>query len=108
MGIAVGRVGMSRSDFERCTPLEFSKIVQAVNENVDADNKRAEAVIRAGWEQTRIQVVTMTNIFSTKPIDAKKFWPLPWDGETGTGAEVRKGTSSIDRMRELEARLKRR
>ncbi len=67
-----------------------------------------EAVISAGWEQTKVQVISVPNIFSTKPVDAKRSWPLPWDGETGTGVEVRKGTGSIDRMRELEARLKRR
>lgn len=99
MGIAVGRVGMSREDFERCTPLEFAKIVQAANETT-------EAVFRAGWEQTRVQVISVANLFSKNPINMKKAWPLPWDQETGNAAEVRKGTSSIDRMREIEARLR--
>lgn len=99
MGIAVGRVGMSREDFERCTPLEFTRIVQAANE-------KAEVAIRAGWEQTRAQVISVANLFSKKPINMRKAWPLPWDNETGNAAEVRKGKSSADRMREIAGRLK--
>ena len=99
MGIAVGRVGMSRSDFERCTPLEFTKIVQAAND-------KTEATIRAGWEQTRIQVVSVLNLFSKKTIDMKRAFPLPWDNWNETAAEVQKGTSSVERMREIEMRVK--
>lgn len=99
MGIAVGRVGMSREDFERCTPLEFTRIVQAANE-------KAEVVIRAGWEQTRAQVISVANLFSKNPINMRKAWPFPWDNETGNAAEVRKGTSSLERMKEIEARVK--
>lgn len=99
MGIAVGRVGMSREDFERCTPLEFTKIVQAANE-------KTEAIIRAGWEQTRVQVVSVANMFSKKSIDMREAFPLPWDNENNAAAEVRKGTSSLERMREIEARVR--
>ena len=88
---------MSRSDFERCTPLEFTKIVQAANE-------KTEAVIRAGWEQTRVQVVSVANLFSKHPLDAKRAFPLPWDNEGESAAP--KGSSSPERMREIEARLK--
>lgn len=89
---------MSRDDFERCTPLEFTKVVQAANE-------KTEAVIRAGWEQTRVQVVSVANMFSNHPIDKRKAFPLPWDKENEPASEVRKGTSSLERMREIEARV---
>lgn len=92
-------MGMSREDFERCTPLEFTKIVQAANEKTDA-------LIKAGWEQTRVQVVSVANLFSKTPIDMKRVFPLPWDKGNELAAEVRKGTSSLERMREIEARVK--
>lgn len=100
MGIAVGRVGMSREDFERCTPLEFTKIVQSADE-------RTEAVIRAGWEQTRVQVVSVANLFSAKAINIKQAFPLPWDEMSEGAGAPKKGTSSPERMREIEDRLKR-
>ena len=93
-------MGMSREDFERCTPLEFTKIVQAANE-------KTEAIIRAGWEQTRVQVVSVANLFSKKTIDMKKAFPLPWDKDNEPAAGVPKGTSSFERMKEIEARVKR-
>lgn len=90
---------MSRSDFERCTPLEFTKIVQAANE-------KTEATIRAGWEQTRVQVVSVLNLFSKKTIDMKRAFPLPWDNGNEPANEARNGTSSPERMKEVLERLK--
>lgn len=94
----MGRVGMSRDDFERCTPLEFTKIVQASNE-------KTEIAIKAGWEQTRAQVVYVANLFSQNPIDPRKAWPFPWEKEEENAPKVPKGTSSYERMKEIEARV---
>jgi hypothetical protein len=99
LGIAVGRVGMSRQDFEHCTPSEFSKIVQEYR-------SREETAYRAGWEQTRIQVISVANLFSKHPLSPEKAFPLPWDRGTEKKREVPKGTSSLERMREVEAGLK--
>lgn len=90
---------MSREDFERCTTLEFTKIVQAANE-------KTETTIKAGWEQTRAQVISVANLFSKNTIDPKKAWPFPWEKEEGNAPKVQKGTSSYERMKEIEARLK--
>ena len=94
----MGRVGMSREDFERCTPLEFTKIVQASNE-------KTEIAIKAGWEQTRAQVISVANLFSKTAIDPKKAWPFPWEKEEENAPKVPKGTSSYERMKEIEARV---
>ena len=88
---------MSRSDFEQCTPLEFSKIVEK-------NNALEESRFREGWERTRAEVILITNnIFSKK---ALKF-PLPWDdNNTGATRAAPKGTSSPERMKEVLGRLK--
>lgn len=93
---------MSRSDFEQCTPLEFSKIVESWD---SADKAR----YREGWERTRIQVVSVANLFSKHPLNPLTAFPLPWDkgNMEETARAVPKGTSSPERMREIEARLKR-
>lgn len=96
----MGRVGMSRSDFEQCTPLEFSKIVEK-------NNALEELRIREGWEQTRTQVVAVASLFSKKPINPQERFPLPWDkGNAGKQTAVPKGTSSPERMKEVLGRLK--
>lgn len=96
----MGRVGMSRSDFERCTPLEFSRIVESWN-------TAEEARSREDWERTRVQVVSVANLFSKKPLDPRTAFPLPWDkdGMGETGKKVPKGTSSLERMKEVAGRL---
>ena len=98
MGIAMGRVGMSRQDFEHCTPSEFSAIVKEYR-------AREEALHRDGWERTRTQVVSVINLFSRKGVSAKKMFPLPWDGAENRGAERTRGTSSPERMREIATRI---
>lgn len=102
MGIAMGRVGMSRQDFEHCTPSEFSGIVKEYRD-------REEALYRDGWERTRVQVVSVANLFSKRGISAKKAFPLPWDtgkdSKVSGGAECVRGTSSPERMREIATRI---
>jgi len=96
----VGRVGMSRKDFEQCTPLEFTRIVEK-------NNALEELRFREGWEQTRAQIISVAALFSKQPINPKERFPLPWDKEyQGKQAAVPKGTSSPDRMREVLGRLK--
>ena len=89
---------MSRSDFERCTPLEFTRIVEK-------HNALEEMRIREGWERTRIEVVSVANLFSKHPINARTAFPLPWDNEDNGGTTVPKGTSCPERMKEVLAKL---
>lgn len=93
LGIAMGRVGMSMDDFCRCAPSEFSRIVEAYR-------LREETAYRAGWEQTRIQVVSVANMFSKHPLRPEKTFPLPWDEKK----QAPKGSSSLERMREVATR----
>lgn len=90
---------MCRKDFEQCTPLEFSRIVEK-------HNSQEEMRLREGWERTRIQVVSVANLFSKHPLNAKTAFPLPWDKETMPETAVPKGTSSPERMKEVLGRLK--
>lgn len=91
-------MGMSRQDFEHCTPSEFTKIVEEYR-------SREETAYRAGWEQTRIQVISVANLFSKHPLKAEKAFPLPWDKGAEKIKEVPKGTSSAERMREIANRI---
>lgn len=88
---------MSLDDFERCTPLEFCRIAEAHEEE-------RQTVMREGWERTRVEVVSVANLFSKNRIDMKRAFPLPWDKDNES--QVPKGTSSAGRMREMEERLR--
>ena len=94
----MGRVGMSRKDFEQCTPSEFFRIVEQHSE--EEGNH-----LRQGWERTRVQVISVMQLFSKKKLDPKDVFPLPWDN-TGRANEKspRKGTSSFERMKEMAIR----
>lgn len=92
---------MSRQDFERCTPQEFSQIVEQ-------NNALEELRFREGWERTRIEVVSVANLFSKRPLNAKAAFPLPWDKGTKPTSlnDTPKGTSSPDRAKEVMGRLR--
>lgn len=76
MGIATGCIGMSLSDFERCTPSEFRAVF-------DAWHARTETMERAAWEQTRQICVCVLQVGSKRPLDARVVFPLPWDETIG-------------------------
>lgn len=95
----MGCIGMGRDDFERCTPSEFSKIHEhwAGREN---------RLSREGWEQTRILVsfiLPIDNYLCKTKKSAKQLLPFPWDNENENAAP--KGGSSVERMKEIVARL---
>jgi hypothetical protein len=96
LGIALGYVGMSLQDFERCTPFEFSKIVEQAQ-------KKEEDRIRLTWEQTRFISLTNLSPYSKKALKPTDIMEFPWDKKEN---QVHKGTSSYERMKELEKRLK--
>ena len=85
---------MSIKDFCQCTPSEFQAIYHEWNSlNV--------GVMRRSWEQTRF--ISLTNVapFSKKPLKRNDIMVFPWDNK---GPQVRKGTSSYERMKEVEKR----
>jgi hypothetical protein len=87
---------MSLQDFERCTPLEFSRIVEFYQ-------KREEDRMQLSWEQTRFLAVTNLSPFSKKALKPTDVIEFPWDKRP----EVRKGSSSYERMKEIEKRQSR-
>ena len=91
----MGRVGMSLEDFDACTPSEFSAICKSYQED-------EEQKMRMSWEQTRFLAVTNLQPYSKKPIKAQDVARFPWDND---GPAVKQGKSSLERMREVEARL---
>lgn len=79
MGIATGCMGMSLSDFETCTPSEFSAIYGQWQQCRQADERRQ-------WEMTRMMCVCSLQPYSKeglRPTDVIKF---PWEAETPTEA----------------------
>lgn len=86
---------MSRDDFERSTPSEFSRIYESW-----AD--RETRLTRDAWERTRTLVAFILPVYRSKK-SAKQLLPLLWDHEKENAAP--KGSSSKERMKELEKRI---
>ncbi len=91
MGIATGCVGMSRSDFERCTPSEFHQIYRQWSE-------RDTRLYREGWEQTRTLIGFILPLYRTKE-KASDILPFPWDEENKNATT--KGSSSPAAFRNI-------
>ena len=91
----MGCIGMSRDDFERSTPSEFSRIYESW-----AD--RETRLTRDAWERTRTLVAFTLPVYRSKK-SAKQLLPFSWDHEKENAAP--KGSSSKERMKELEKRI---
>ena len=52
-----------------------------------------------------MQVISVTNLFSKHSLNPEKVFPLPWDKGAEKIKEVPKGTSSLERMREVAKRI---
>lgn len=76
MAVAMGCIGMSRDDFERCTPVEFYEIW---NQWVAQCRDRE----RSAWERTRVLIMYFIQPYTKKTLSAHDVLPLPWDTETG-------------------------
>lgn len=72
MGIALGNIGMRLSDFERCTPAEFSAVYEAWH-------ARREEQIRNDWEQTRMLCLHMIIPYSSKTLRPRDVMEFPWE-----------------------------
>lgn len=86
---------MSLQDFEQCTPFEFSKIVEQAQ-------KKEEERVKLSWNQTRFLALTNLSPYSKKALKPTDIMEFPWDNNE---TQVRKGTSSYERMKELEKRI---
>lgn len=84
MAIAVGCIGMSVEDFERCTPSEFTEIGKIWLEREEYTNKRT-------WEQTRLIGYSSLRPYLKPGVTAEQIFPLSWDGKKeNTANEISK------------------
>ena len=65
-------MGMSLTDFDRCTPLEFEKIFEMWH-------GAQEQAIRNGWEQTRQLAVCILQPFAKKELRPRDVMEFAWD-----------------------------
>ena len=93
--MAMGCVGMSLADFERCTPFEFNEVMLHWREN-------QERIDRVAWDQTRFLATAMLQPYSKKTLKATDIVRFPWDDKK---EEAAKGTSSRERMEDVRRRL---
>ena len=72
MGIALGCIGMSMQDFERCTPSEFKA-------TFDAWNRGRERLERSEWERVRMSCLCALQPYSKKKLNATDIMKFPWE-----------------------------
>lgn len=96
MGIALGCIGMSRGDFERCTPFEFHEAWRLWAEH-EQDMEKGR------WERVRILAAFAVQPYSKKSVKPKELLPLPWDSEAREEAKEEMSKEEFNR-RYAEAR----
>lgn len=72
MGIAMGCLGMSLRDFERCTPFEFQSIF-------DAWSRRLEGAEHAEWDRIRYMCMCILQPYSKKKLRPTDVVVFPWE-----------------------------
>lgn len=87
---------MSRNDFERCVPSEFIRIYESWAEN-------ETRLSREGWERIRTLAAFIIPVYRPKKT-IQQLLPFPWDKKEKA---TPKGSSSMERMREIAARVTR-
>jgi hypothetical protein len=102
MGLATGCVGMSLTDFERCTPSEFRAVWKAWQERETQRERRS-------WEQTRAVCVTLLQPYSKRALRGGDVLHFPWDDETEShpqqeAAEPLTHEEEMERYREARKR----
>lgn len=75
MGIAMGCLGMSIHDFERCTPFEFQSIF-------DAWSRRLEGAEHAEWDRIRYLCMCILQPYSKKKLRPMDVVVFPWERKT--------------------------
>lgn len=83
MGIALGCIGMSMQDFERCTPSEFKA-------TFDAWNGGRERLERGEWERVRMSCLCSLQPYSKKKLRPTDIMEFPWEKQEVKTESVRK------------------
>lgn len=99
MGLATGCIGMSLTDFERCTPSQFYAIA-------DAWRQQQNSKQQAQWEQVRTLALCILQPHTThrlKPADIMQF---PWDNKQKTESDTPDTTPEPISDEELQRRYK--
>lgn len=91
----MGCVGMSRMDFELCTPLEFRRVYDSWSER----ERRCE---RDGWERARWCVAGMLQPWCKKGLKPKDVARFPWDDEEYISRLVKAGDDTATTLSESE------
>lgn len=74
----MGCIGMSRDDFERCTPFEFYEVWNRWGLQ-HRDNERG------AWERVRVMALFFIQPYVKSKLTAHDILPLPWDEEESSG-----------------------
>lgn len=74
MGLATGCIGMSLTDFERCTPSQFYAIA-------DAWQHHQQSQQQAQWEQVRTLALCILQPHTTEHLKPTDIIHFPWDNE---------------------------
>lgn len=91
---------MSREDFYQMRPGEFWEALLVYQEDKAADRRHLGELIRgAALRLWNIQVSKRSRI-----LDARKFWPMPWDEISGEDAAVKAIKEMTDEERRKSAR----
>lgn len=70
--MATGAMGMSRDDFMRCTPDEFTAIHKAWHERIEAESHER-------WELMRMHACITIQPHVKKRMSPRTLLPLPWE-----------------------------
>lgn len=95
--MALGCIGMSRDDFDRCTPSEF---YEAWNRwaTLHRDGERSS------WERARVLAMYIIQPYTKSKLTARDVLPFPWDDE---GEKQAVDISPEERKERFEAAKKR-
>lgn len=91
---------MSLSDFERCTPSEFSAVAERWKERREGDSRQE-------WERTRLLAAMVLQPYSKKPVRPSDVMRFPWDCGAKAGGAPQGPPSTKERMEEIAERVRR-
>lgn len=92
----MGCIGMSRDDFDRCTPSQFYEVYRHW-----AERRRDEE--RSAWERTRVAALFAIQPHTRQQLTAHEVMPFPWDD----GAAQREQLTAEETLERFEAARKR-
>ena len=92
--MAVGGIGMSLTDFDRCTPQEFHRIYEGWSRHH----------LQEPWERTRFLACCMLQPYSKKALKATDVCRFPWEKGQNIG-KAEAEASTRERFEELVKRM---